>query len=138
MELFASVAIIIGVVAYVIYLHLRIREYARKIDKMAATHIDELERRNKSQRATVKGQLAEQMYPLLPSCPYLPSDMRFIGHPVDYIIFDGYTETKDGNGDIREVILADIKTGNASLSKHQRAIRDAVIAGRVRWLTIKE
>lgn len=101
----------------------------------------ELERYKKSQntaqRATIKGHLAEQMYPLLTeSCPYTLSDMRFMGMPVDYIIFDGYTDCKDGDGHIREIIFADIKSGQAQLSKTQRSIRDAISAGRVRWETI--
>ena len=109
----------------------------REIKELKVSHEFELEKRNKMQRATVKGQIAEQMYPILPSCPYLLSDMRFIGHPIDYIIFDGLTDAKDNSGEIKEVIFADIKTGKASLSTHQRAIRDAIKEGRVRWLTIR-
>lgn len=102
---------------------------------------DELERYKKSQntaqRATIKGHLAEQLYPLLSeACPYVLSDMRFMGMPIDYIIFDGYTECKDGDGFIREIIFADVKSGQAQLSKAQRSIRDAINAGRVKWETI--
>jgi len=88
-------------------------------------------------RSTIKGQLAEQLYPLLVGCPYLPSDMRFMGMPIDYLIIDGYTEAKDDGGEIREIIFADIKQGNSQLSKHQRKIKEAVEAGRVRWETIR-
>lgn len=87
-------------------------------------------------RSTIKGQLAEQLYPILPGCKYLTSDMKFFGAPFDYIIIDGYTEAKDDNGEIREIIFADIKQGNSRLSSHQKKIRDAIEAGKVRWETI--
>ena len=88
------------------------------------------------QRAVVKGQVAEQMYPVLPACPFLPSDMRFIGNPIDFVVFDGYTDTKDGSGSIKEVVFVECKTGASRLSPHQRAIRDAINEGRVRWETV--
>lgn len=110
-------------------LHGRIKDlesrYAKNAEKSLST-----------QRAVIKGQLAEQLYPLSIDCPYTLSDMKFIGMPIDYIIFDGYTQCKDGDGEIREIIFADIKTGKATLSPHQRSIRDAVNSGRVRWETI--
>jgi predicted Holliday junction resolvase-like endonuclease len=96
----------------------------------------ETKRANTTQRAVIKGQIAEQLFPLSISCAYFPSDMKFMGMPIDYIIFDGYTDTKDGEGEIREVIFADIKTGNASLTKTQRSIKKAIEEGRVRWETI--
>lgn len=130
--------VIVAVIGLIVMYAKTERDIKRLEQQFNVTLSQELEKRNKTQRATVKGQLAEQLYPIMPSCPYLPSDMRFIGHPIDYIIFDGYTETKDGEGEIREIIFADIKTGKSSLSKHQRAIRDAVVAGRVRWQVMRE
>ena len=67
-----------------------------------------------------------------------PSDARFIGAPIDYLIFDGYTNVKDGKSDEEiVVVLADIKTGKAQLSRTERKIKEAVEAGRVRWETIR-
>lgn len=64
-------------------------------------------------------------------------DFRHVGAPIDYIIYDGATDIHDGVGDdIKEIILLDIKTGpHAGLNKVQRRIRDAVVAGRVRFAT---
>jgi predicted Holliday junction resolvase-like endonuclease len=89
-----------------------------------------------AQRATIKGQLAEQIAPLLPGFPFHPSDFRFLGQPIDFVVFVGLTEAKEGLGDIQEVVIGDIKQGNARLSPHQRAIKRAVDDGRVRWETI--
>ena len=89
-------------------------------------------------RYVLKGKIAEHMVPLLGDIfKYDPSDARFIGAPIDYLIFDGYTAVKDLNSDEPiTVILADVKTGNARLNKTERRIKEAVEAGRVRWETI--
>ena len=89
-------------------------------------------------RYVLKGKIAEHMVPLLTDIfKYEPSDARFIGAPIDYLIFDGYTRVKDGGSEEPiTVILADIKTGGAKLNKTERKIKEAVEAGRVRWETI--
>lgn len=90
-----------------------------------------------SSRNAIKGQLTEQLIPLFPGLNYNPADMRFLGSPIDYIIFQGYTEAKDGPADIQAVIIADIKRGKyANLSGIQEKIKAAVEAGRVYWQTI--
>ncbi len=38
-------------------------------------------------RGVIKGKIGEQLAPLLPMFEYNPSDARFIGSPVDYIVF---------------------------------------------------
>jgi len=90
-------------------------------------------------RAVIKGKIAEQLAPILPDFKYLPSDARFIGDPIDYIVFNGYTDIKDnGSSDINlEIVLLDIKTGQASLSVLQEAIAKAVNSGRVRFEVVR-
>ncbi len=90
-------------------------------------------------RAVLKGKMAEQMAPIMPQFQYLPSDAKFLGDPIDYMVFDGYTDYRDGDGraeDI-EVVLIDIKSGGARLTKGQQAIAQAVAEGRVRFETIR-
>jgi len=90
-------------------------------------------------RYVIKGKIAEHMVPMVPEVfKHNPSDARFIGAPIDYLIFDGYTNVKDGKSDEEiVVVLADIKTGKAQLSRTERKIKEAVEAGRVRWETIR-
>lgn len=95
-----------------------------------------LRKQTNTQRSVIKGQLAEQLYPLSDKCTFLPSDMRFIGNPIDYIVFNGYTNSKDGECSVEEVIFLEVKSGSARLSAPQRAIRDAINSKRVRWQTI--
>ncbi len=90
-------------------------------------------------RYVLKGKIAEHMVPMYRDVfKYDPSDARFIGAPIDYLIFDGYSAVKDSHSDEPiTVILADIKTGNAQLNLTERKIKEAVEQGRVRWETIQ-
>ena len=90
-------------------------------------------------RSTIKGQIAEQFAPLLNGFPYLPSDSRFLGDPVDYVVFKGYTDYKDEktSGEDLEVVIVDIKHNKAVLSAGQKQIAKAIENGRVRFETIR-
>jgi predicted Holliday junction resolvase-like endonuclease len=90
-------------------------------------------------RSTLKGKMAEQMAPLLAGFEYLPADARFLGDPVDYVVFDGYTAVKDDGVDAAslELVILDIKHGKANLTGPQRAIARAIEAGRVRFEVVR-
>lgn len=90
-------------------------------------------------RSTLKGQIAEQMAPLLPGFRYLPADARFLGDPVDYVIFSGYTDVRDNRQDasMLDVVLLEVKQGTSSLSPFQRAIAKSVEEGRVRFEVLR-
>ena len=89
-------------------------------------------------RSTLKGQIGEQLAPLLPGFCYAASDARFLGDPIDYVVFNGYTELKDGSGSEElEVVILDIKQGRSRLSPTQRAVAAAVRAGRVRFEVVR-
>jgi predicted Holliday junction resolvase-like endonuclease len=81
-------------------------------------------------RAVLGGLVSEQIAPLLPDFPFDPGDCRFIGKPVDFIVFRGMNEQN-----ISEVIFLEVKSGvSKSLNGPERRLRDAVQAGRVRWV----
>ena len=79
-------------------------------------------------RSTLSGRFLEQLAPHFPDFPYDPTDLRFLGTPVDYIVFDGLAE-----GEVTEVVFLEVKSGGSTLSAAQRRLRDAVEAGAVRW-----
>ena len=79
-------------------------------------------------RATLGGQALEELAPLFPDFPYSPKDLRFIGDPIDYVVFDGLTE-----GVLREIVLLEVKSGRSNLKTSQRSVRDAVRDGNVAW-----
>ena len=86
-------------------------------------------------RSTLKGQIAEQLAPLLPGFRYLPADARFLGDPIDYVIFSGYTDVRDNRREASglDIVLLEVKQGASSLSPFQRAIARSVEEGRVRF-----
>jgi predicted Holliday junction resolvase-like endonuclease len=89
-------------------------------------------------RSTLKGRIAEQMAPVLPDFCYNPADARFIGSPVDYIIFDGLTRVADEKEGQIQIIFMDVKKGNeAALTRTQRIIRRAVESRAVAWKTMR-
>jgi predicted Holliday junction resolvase-like endonuclease len=88
-------------------------------------------------RSTLKGRIAEQMAPLLPEFSYNPADARFIGSPVDYVIFDGLTDVADDKKREIRIIFMDVKQGTGSLNRTQRVIRDAVLAKQVTFETMR-
>lgn len=118
-------------------------EYERYITELELEHQQALAQAQKrsvnTSRAVLKGKMAEQLAPIMPQFEYLPSDAKFLGDPVDYVVFDGYTDLRDGEGraeDI-EIVLIDIKSGGARLTKGQVAIAQAIQAGRVRFETVR-
>ena len=87
-------------------------------------------------RSTLKGRISEQMAPLLPEFPFAPADARFIGNPIDFVVFDGYTQAKDEKSDAISVVLVEVKKGKGRLSREETLIKKAVEEGRVSWRTI--
>src|SRR4029077_15922195 len=75
-------------------------------------------------RGTVHGQLV----PSLPEFGFNPKDARFVGSPVDLLVFDGLDE-----GELRRVVFLEIKTGGAPLTGREPPVRDVVRARQVTW-----
>ena len=89
-------------------------------------------------RAGIKGRIGEQIVPFIKQFKYNPSDARFIGSPIDYVIFNGYTELKDNKKRKSiTVVFVEVKTGEkASLTYLQRKIKRAIEEKKVKWETI--
>lgn len=87
-------------------------------------------RRDAVQRseAVTAGKVHEQLVAYLPDFPYNPKDVRFLGSPVDLIVFDGMAE-----GRLQRIVFIEIKTGGAGLSARERWVRDVIQAGDVDW-----
>ncbi len=83
----------------------------------------------KRSRAVLTGQIGEQLAPFFPDFPCDPADARFLGKPVDYIVFSGLSKGKPS-----EVIFVEVKTGDARLSPTEKALKEAIEAGKVRWV----
>jgi predicted Holliday junction resolvase-like endonuclease len=87
-------------------------------------------RENAVQRslAVTAGKVHEQLVPYLPEFGFNPKDARFLGSPVDLIVFDGLAA-----GEVKRVVFLEVKTGGAPLTARERQVRDVIEAREVAW-----
>jgi predicted Holliday junction resolvase-like endonuclease len=81
------------------------------------------------QRPVLKGKISEQLYPLLYEKEGNLSDLRFLGNPIDYIKFEGLSESSEKI----KIKFIEIKTGMAKLNKNEEAVKKAVEEKEVYW-----
>ncbi len=112
--------LVIALQGYLLF-RLKIREASIRADALSRSH------------SVVAGKATEHLAPLLPGFEFDPRDARFLGSPVDFIVFDGLSE-----GEIDEIVFVEIKTGpSAALSTRERRVRDAIDGRRVRFLEVR-
>jgi len=76
----------------------------------------------KRSEAVIQGKVTEHLIPFFPDFKYNPKDARFMGTPVDIVVFDGLSE-----GEMRKVVFVEVKTGKtANLSSRERLVRNCV------------
>ena len=85
-------------------------------------------------RAVLGGKFVEQLAPYLPEFKYDPTEARFIGSPIDLIVFPGLS-----TGNPQEIVIIEVKTGKAGqLTPEERKIRQLIEDGMVRWELIQQ
>ena len=91
-------------------------------------------RENAVQRslAVTAGKVHEQLVPYLPEFGFNPKDARFLGSPVDLIVFDGLSD-----GEVRRVVFLEVKTGAAPLTARERQVRAVIEAREVAWAELR-
>ncbi len=76
----------------------------------------------KRSEAVVTGKVTEHLIPFFPDFKYNPKNVRFLGTPVDLVIFDGLSE-----GEVKNIVFVEVKTGKtANMSTRERQVRDCV------------
>lgn len=117
---------------YELYISELIREHEAAI-------VSARKRSVNTSRAVIKGKMAEQFAPIFPEFTYLPSDAKFLGDPIDYVVFSGYSDYREGlcEADEIEIVFIDIKSGRAKLTQGQEAIAEAIRHKRVRFETVR-
>jgi predicted Holliday junction resolvase-like endonuclease len=119
-------AFLLGLAIMYAYFRLRIGILEEKgrtdLERWKLEHEDKIRKDSLNRsRFTLKGKISGQLAPLFPEFPFAPSGARFIGSPIDFVVFDGYTKAKDGQGDAFRVVLAEVKRGkNAKLTRGER------------------
>lgn len=79
-------------------------------------------------RAVLSGSFSEQLAPYLPDFNFSPTECRFIGKPVDFVVFKGAD-----NKQIEEVIFVEVKSGKAKLSPQEKNLKETIEKGRVKF-----
>lgn len=82
--------------------------------------------------AVTAGKVHEQLIPYLPEFGFNPKDARFLGSPVDLVVFDGLAE-----GRVRRVVFLEVKTGGSPLTSRERQVRAVVEAREVEWAELR-
>ena len=76
----------------------------------------------------MSGQFSEQIAPYLPEFPFKPTEARFIGKPVDFVVFKGMDEKK-----IDGVVFVEVKTGKSQLSSVEKSLKETIQNKKVEW-----
>jgi len=80
-------------------------------------------------RSVLAGQFSEQLAPYLPDFPFNPSECKFIGKPVDFIVFHGLDEKN-----VTGVSFVEVKSGKSKLSGTEKTVKKAIEDGNVDWV----
>lgn len=107
----------------------------KAVGKIQATKDESVVRKDAimRSRAVLNGQINEQLAPFLPGFSWKPSEARFIGKPVDFVVFKGMDEKK-----IDEVVFVEVKTGKSKLSSQEKHLKEAIENGKVSWAEYRQ
>ena len=78
------------------------------------------------------GQISEQILPAFLKFPYKQNECRPLFKPIDYIVFAGLSRKSR----VEAIKFVDVKTGDSSLTKRERQIRDRVTEGKIKHRVI--
>lgn len=126
MEPLALFFIIIGAI-FAVYLGYRLglsvkdQEWIEKLPRLRQDSV-------KKSREVLTGQFSEQLAPYLPDFPFSPTECRFIGKPIDLIVFRGLD-----NKETEEVVFVEIKSGESQLSQSEKKLKETIKNKKVSW-----
>jgi len=86
----------------------------------------------KRSRDVLEGKIYEQLAPLFKNWVFDPSDARFLGSPLDFVVFKGMSR-----GEPKEIVFVEVKTGSSKLTKHQNKLKKLVEEGKVSFELIE-
>ena len=112
-----------------IYL-IRLYNYQQETIKKQLDDINKLIS-SKKQSEVRLGQISEHFAPLLKDFPYDSKNVRFLGSPIDFVVFEFEQE---------KIVFIEFKTGNSKESSRQRIVRKIIESGNVEYkhMTVNE
>ncbi len=78
------------------------------------------------------GKLLEKVFPTMKDFKWELSDCRFLGEPIDLIIFHGLTA-----GKVESIRFLEVKSGKAVLNKHQKSVKEAIENNKIKYEEFK-
>jgi predicted Holliday junction resolvase-like endonuclease len=82
----------------------------------------------KQSRAVLSGQFSEQIAPYFPDFPYKPTEARFLGKPIDFIVFKGMDERN-----VDEIVFVEVKSGKSALNGIQKSLKSSIENKKISW-----
>lgn len=82
---------------------------------------------------TLSGKTLERLIPFLENFEYDPHDIRWMGDPIDFVIFDG-SSSEDGP---KQIVFCEVKSGDSKLTKKQNRIKELIENKKVKWYEFK-
>tara|TARA_Y100000310_G_C20061261_1_gene525084 strand:+ start:21 stop:467 length:447 start_codon:yes stop_codon:yes gene_type:complete len=79
-------------------------------------------------KSVLTGHFSEQLAPYLPEFKFNPNDCKFLGKPIDFIVFK-----ENIPGEISEVVFVEVKSGKSKLSSKEKKLKEVIEKGKVRW-----
>jgi predicted Holliday junction resolvase-like endonuclease len=128
--LLTIIIVLLGLVFYLIYKN---NEWKLKFEQKVKEWVEKEEKRiredaiNRSARA-LSGKTLEKLIPFLDRFKHNPHDVRWLGDPIDLIVFDGYSEDNP-----QKITFLEIKFGNSKLTSKQNKIKELIEKKKVEW-----
>jgi predicted Holliday junction resolvase-like endonuclease len=130
LDILVIALIILGLIIAFIIIYLILNyKFQKKLDSILKYEREDAIKRS---RSVLTGQFSEQIAPYFPDFPYSPTECKFLGKPIDFIVFRGGDEN-----DIKEIIFLEIKSGNSKLNKQEKNLKETILAKRVKWVEYK-
>ena len=79
-------------------------------------------------RSVLGGLFSEQLAPFFPNFNFKPTECRFLGKPIDFIVFKGLDDKK-----VDEVVFVEVKSGKSKLSFVEKSLKEAIKNKKVSW-----
>ncbi len=124
------IAVLLVVIIYFIFKN---REWKIKFEQRFKEWLEKEERRIREDAIarsarTLSGKTLEKLIPFLEKFKHNSHDVKWLGDPIDLVVFDGYSE-----GNPQKITFLEVKSGNSKLTPNQNKIKKLVEKKKVEW-----
>lgn len=132
LEILVAALLLAVIVITVKYVYLR-ANFERKVKDWIEREEERIRRDAIGRSArTLSGKTLEKLIPFLDKFPYDSHDMRWLGDPIDFVIFDGHSSQSP-----KQIVFCEVKSGSSRLSKTQSNIRELIDKKKVKWFEFR-